>query len=138
MNRCTPRAADEAICRGDLTQFLHSSEAHLLAYTVMLVGTQRGLTVGTFCAALIRVVQTPGRSSSKASDVERSWFALICVLRSAIVCSVVAKASAPAMKRRGGGSWLATVIRAREFRGSPDCRPFCDFQYSTTGPRRSS
>jgi hypothetical protein len=50
---------------------LHSSERDLLAYAAMLLGTQRGLIVGTLGAALTGVVQPPGRSSSKASDVER-------------------------------------------------------------------
>jgi hypothetical protein len=48
-------------------------------------------------------------------------------------------ASAPAMKRRGGRSSLAIVMSARaSFAGSPDCCPFCAFQYSTSGPLRSS
>jgi len=50
-----------------------------------------------------------------------------------------AMASAPAMNRRGGGVWLAMVKSAcASFAGSPDCLPFCDFQYSTSGPLRSS
>ena len=64
---------------------------------------------------------------SKASDVERSRLASIWAFRSAILCSAVPTASAPAMKRRGGGSWLAMVMSARaSFAGSPDCRPFSD------------
>ena len=89
--------------------------------------------------AVVQVDRRPRLVIVKPSDVERARFASICVLRSAIFCSVVAIASAPAMKRRGGGSWLAFVMSARaSFAGSPDCFPFCDFQYSTSGPLRSS
>jgi hypothetical protein len=51
----------------------------------------------------------------------------------------VAIASAPAMKRRGGGSFLAIVMSARaSLAGSPDCKPFCVFQNSSCAARRSS
>src|SRR5712691_6904070 len=64
-------------------------------------------------------------SASRAREVERLRLASICAFRSAIVCSAVAMASAPAMKRRGGGSWLAMMTSARaSFAGSPDCWPF--------------
>src|SRR6266850_866285 len=50
---------------------------------------------------------------SKARDVERFRWASICAFRSATFCSAVAMASAPAIKRRGGGSWLAMMMSAR-------------------------
>src|SRR3954471_3535710 len=66
---------------------------------------------------------------SNASDVDSSRFASICCFKSAIFCSAPAMASAPATNRRGGGFWSAMVMSARaSFTGSPDWRPFCDFQ----------
>jgi hypothetical protein len=78
-------------------------------------------------------------TSSKARDVERSRSASICAFRSATFCSAVAMASAPAIKRHGGGSWLAIPMSARaSLAGSPDCRPFWAFQNSSCFARRSS
>src|SRR3954470_1187376 len=48
-------------------------------------------------------------SPSKSSETDSARYAAICACRSAIFCSVVAIASAPAMNRRGGGSKLAIV-----------------------------
>ena len=67
--------------------------------------------------------------SSMAREDDSSRYASICAWRSATFCSAVAMASAPAMKRRGGGSALAMVISAcASFAGSPPCWPFWDFQ----------
>src|SRR3954447_10785503 len=64
-------------------------------------------------------------SRFKSSETDSSRYAAICACRSAIFCSVVAIASAPAMNRRGGGSTLAIVRSAcASFAGSPDCLPF--------------
>ena len=60
-------------------------------------------------------------TSSKSRDVESFRCASICAFKSATICSAVAIASAPAINRRGGGSWLAMVMSARaSFAGSPD------------------
>src|SRR3954468_20602972 len=64
-------------------------------------------------------------SRSKSSETDSARYAAICACRSAIFCSVVAMASAPAINRRGGGSKLAIVRSAcASFAGSPDCLPF--------------
>src|SRR6266699_5681053 len=55
-----------------------------------------------FCIASYLTVPT-GAGSSRASAVDSSRWASICIWRSATCCSASAMASAPAMKRRGGG-----------------------------------
>jgi hypothetical protein len=48
-------------------------------------------------------------------------------------------ASVPAMKRRGGGTFPATVRNAcASFAGRPECFPFCSFQNANCAVRRSS
>ena len=90
-------------------------------------------------AAACWAIYPPRPASSKSSDVERFRYASICAFRSATFCSAVAIASAPAIKRRGGGSWLAMVMSARaSFAGSPDCLPFWAFQNSSCFALRSS
>jgi hypothetical protein len=64
-------------------------------------------------------------SKSESSAVDTFRYTSICALRSATFCSVVAMASALAMKRRGGRLSAATVRSATASRtGSPDGFPF--------------
>ena len=61
--------------------------------------------------------QAIGYTSSRASEVDRSPKAFACSCRSFAFCSAMPMASAPAIKRRGGCSWLSIVMRARELGG---------------------
>jgi hypothetical protein len=70
-------------------------------------------------------LSTHGYASSRASEVERSRKAFACSCRSFAFCSAMAMASAPPMKRCGGGCWLAIVMRAfASLAGSPGCWRF--------------
>jgi hypothetical protein len=115
--RCEP--VNVGICRrfrGDLTQFLHSSERHLPAYTVVLLGTLRVAFVNVRCPPWLGLFKLRPLVIKGQRRREVPVRASICVLRSAIFCSAVAIASAPAMKRRGDGCWSAIVMSARESR----------------------
>jgi hypothetical protein len=77
------------------------------------------------------------RLASNASEDESGRFDSMSALKSAIFCSAVAMASAPARNRRGGGCWAAIMSSAcASFAGSPACLPCVDFQAASSAARQ--